>query len=267
MEIGVIQFQGIRVPYHRPLGPFACKHIAQRRMFSKNVARTDLFLDMSQTVQNLYFHLGIDADDDGFVSPKMIMRMLGSTTDDLRILIAKGFVIAFEDGVIVIRHWRVNYKEMLYKDHKEKLGLNNGIYDLVLPMVPPTGDNLDTQVSTTVVIMQLITQPRLPDVCSGHTWRGFGASAAKGTSRGSGSESAAAPAPNATTAAEARERSRGSEAAAGLEHRQAAGPLGGRWGFFKASTAMIPARSTDSRAKAHMASVICRYQPVQLRTS
>ena len=98
-------------------------------MFSKNVARTDLFLDMSQTAQNLYFHLGIDADDDGFVSPKMIMRMLGSTTDDLRILVAKGFVIPFEDGVIVIRHWRVNneirqdrYKETQYKDHKERLG-------------------------------------------------------------------------------------------------------------------------------------------------
>ena len=127
--------------------------MAQRRMFSKNVARTDAFLDMSQTAQNLYFHLGIDADDDGFVSPKMIMRMLGSTSDDLKILIAKSFVIPFDDGVIVIRHWRVNneirqdrYKETQYTEHKEKLGLTNGIYDVVLPMVPPDGDKMSTRV-------------------------------------------------------------------------------------------------------------------------
>jgi hypothetical protein len=75
-------------------------------MFNKNVARTDLFLDMSQTAQNLYFHLGIDADDDGFVSPKMVMRMLGSTTDDLPILIAKGFVIPFEDADGARPAWR-----------------------------------------------------------------------------------------------------------------------------------------------------------------
>jgi hypothetical protein len=75
--------------------------------------------------------------------------MLGSTTDDLRILVAKGFVIPFEDGVIVIRHWRVNneirqdrYKETQYKDYKERLGLTNGIYDLVLPMVPVGPENL-----------------------------------------------------------------------------------------------------------------------------
>lgn len=121
--------------------------MAQRRMFSKNVARTDAFLDMSQTAQNLYFHLGIDADDDGFVSPKMVMRITGSNGDDLKILVAKGFLIPFEDGVVVVRHWRINneirqdrYKATQYVAHKSKLAINEGIYDMVLPTVLPIGD-------------------------------------------------------------------------------------------------------------------------------
>lgn len=127
--------------------------MAQRRMFSKNVARTDVFLDLPQTAQNLYFHLGIDADDDGFVSPKMVMRMLGSSADDLKLLIAKSFLLPFDDGVIVIRHWRVNneirqdrYKATQYSRHKEMLSIKDGVYDLVVPVVVPTGDKMDTQV-------------------------------------------------------------------------------------------------------------------------
>lgn len=77
-------------------------------MFSKAVVKTDEFLDMPQSAQNLYFHLGIEADDDGFASPKMVMRMLGSNADDLKVLISKKFVIPFESGVIVIRHWKDN---------------------------------------------------------------------------------------------------------------------------------------------------------------
>jgi len=122
-------------------------------MFSKNIARTDTFLDMPPSVQNLYFHLGIEADDDGFVSPKMVMRLVGSTSDELKILIAKGFAIPFEDGVIVITHWKVNneirqdrYKETQYLNHKSKLSLNKGIYSTGVPLVVPSGDNLDTQV-------------------------------------------------------------------------------------------------------------------------
>ena len=128
--------------------------MAQRRMFSKNVARTDVFIDMPQSAQNLYFHLGIEADDDGFVSPKMVMRMLGSADDDLKLLIAKQFVIPFQDGVIVIRHWKVNneirqdrYKETQYVEHKKSLKLKDGVYDrttggrhLVVPEVVPMVD-------------------------------------------------------------------------------------------------------------------------------
>ena len=104
-------------------------------MFSKSIVRTDAFLDMSQSAQSLYFHLGIEADDDGFVSPKMIMRMLGSTDDDFRVLLGKGFVIRFESGVIVIRHWRENnyiqsdrYKPSVHREREKLLLDDKGFY-------------------------------------------------------------------------------------------------------------------------------------------
>lgn len=82
--------------------------MAQKRMFSKDVVRTDAFLDMPLSSQALYFHLNLDADVKGFVSPRVIMRMVNSTADDLNVLITKGFVIPFESGVIVITHWHIN---------------------------------------------------------------------------------------------------------------------------------------------------------------
>jgi len=111
--------------------------MAQRRMFSKSITRTDKFLDMPQSAQNLYFHLGIEADDDGFVSPKMIMRTLGSMDDDLSVLILKGFVIPFESGVLVITHWKENnyiqsdrYKPTIYQKELEELGWIGNVYKL-----------------------------------------------------------------------------------------------------------------------------------------
>lgn len=82
--------------------------MAQKRMFDKSIIRTDRFLDMSPSTQNLYFHLGMEADDEGFVSPKMVMRTLGAGDDELRILIAKNFIIPFESGVVVITDWNAN---------------------------------------------------------------------------------------------------------------------------------------------------------------
>ena len=110
-----------------------------RRMFSPSVVETDMFLDMPPTTQNLYFHLGMKADDDGFITPRMVMRVLGSTEDDLKVLIAKKFVIPFESGVIVIRHWKTNnlvrkdwYKETIYLQEKSELNDDvNGDYKLV----------------------------------------------------------------------------------------------------------------------------------------
>lgn len=83
--------------------------MAEKRMFSKSIVLSDEFLDMPATTRCLYFTLSMLADDDGFVnSPKSIMRQCLATEDDLKILIAKRFLIAFESGIVVIRHWRIN---------------------------------------------------------------------------------------------------------------------------------------------------------------
>lgn len=83
--------------------------MAERRMFAKTIVTSDAFLDMPPTARCLYFTLAMFADDDGFVNnPKSIMRQTSSTTDDMNILIAKKFVIAFDSGVIVIKHWRIH---------------------------------------------------------------------------------------------------------------------------------------------------------------
>jgi hypothetical protein len=83
--------------------------MARRRMFSLDVVDTDLFLEMPASAQALYFHLGMRADDDGFVSsPKRILRSTGCAEDDLRLLIAKNFIIPFGSGVCVITDWKLN---------------------------------------------------------------------------------------------------------------------------------------------------------------
>ena len=82
---------------------------AERRMFAKTIIDSDAFLDMPLSAQALYFQLSMRADDDGFVnSPKRIQRMIGASEDDLKLLIAKSFVLVFDTGVIVIKHWRIN---------------------------------------------------------------------------------------------------------------------------------------------------------------
>lgn len=105
-------------------------------MFSTDIVSSDPFLDMGQGAQVLYFHLAMRADDDGFVNPKSIMRMLGIADDELKVLLAKRFILPFESGVVVIKHWLVHnlirsdlYKETQYKKEKATLGLNeNGAY-------------------------------------------------------------------------------------------------------------------------------------------
>lgn len=113
--------------------------MAQKRMFDKTITNSDDFIDMPDSSQNLYFHLSMNADDDGFVNNwKSILRMTGHKEDDLKVLIAKSFIIPFESGVIVIKHWRINnylrkdrYTETNYKEEKQKLILdNNLVYQL-----------------------------------------------------------------------------------------------------------------------------------------
>jgi len=83
--------------------------MAEKRMFAKSIIDSDAFLDMSLSTQALYFHLAMRADDDGFINnPKKILRMIGGSDDELKMLLAKKFIIAFESGVIVIKHWRMH---------------------------------------------------------------------------------------------------------------------------------------------------------------
>ena len=83
--------------------------MAQKRMFDKTITNSDEFIEMPISCQVLYFHLSMNADDDGFINNwKSIMRMIGTKEDDLKVLIAKQFIIPFESGVIVIKHWRIN---------------------------------------------------------------------------------------------------------------------------------------------------------------
>ena len=113
--------------------------MAQKRMFNNLVIGNDDFLEMPDSAQNLYFHLSMQADDDGFVDNwKSIMRMTGKKEDDLKILIAKSFVIPFDTGVIVIKHWRLNnyiqkdrYKETIHIFEKAQLLTDeNNVYNL-----------------------------------------------------------------------------------------------------------------------------------------
>lgn len=115
-----------------------------KRMFSLDIVDTDTFLDMPVTSQALYFHLGMRADDDGFVaSPKKILRASGCNKDDLQVLISKGFLIPFSSGVVVVTHWMTNnylrpdrYRESIYVSEKQMLTLNGGKYELLPDGIP-----------------------------------------------------------------------------------------------------------------------------------
>ena len=113
-------------------------------MFAKTIIDSDAFLDMPLSTQSLYFHLSMRADDDGFINnPRKIQRMIGSSEDDLKLLIAKRFLITFESGVVVIKHWKIHnyiqtdrYKETMYKDEKALLSVkSNKSYTLDIPTV------------------------------------------------------------------------------------------------------------------------------------
>ena len=106
--------------------------MAERRMFAKTIVTSDAFLDMPVTARLLYYDLSMRADDDGFVnSPKKIMRMIGASQDDLTILGLRKFIIPFETGVVVIKHWKIHnyirkdtYNETKYKEEKAELVLD-----------------------------------------------------------------------------------------------------------------------------------------------
>lgn len=113
--------------------------MAERRMFAKTIIDSDAFLEMPATSQLLYFHLGMRADDDGFVNkPKSIMRLIGGKEDDMNVLFARKFIIPFESGIVVVKHWKIHnyirndrYKPTKYEREKSLLNIKeNGAYTL-----------------------------------------------------------------------------------------------------------------------------------------
>ena len=113
--------------------------MAERRMFTKKITESDAFLDMPSSTQMLYFHFSMNADDDGFVNnPKKIQKMCGASDDDFKLLIAKSFIILFDSGIIVIKHWKMHnyiqadrYRPTDYVEEKSMLGIkSNKAYTL-----------------------------------------------------------------------------------------------------------------------------------------
>ena len=111
--------------------------MASKRMIAQKIVDSDAFLDMPQSTQNLYFHLNVRADDDGFIdNPKKIMRIVGSNQNDIEILLSKRYLLLFDSGVIVIKHWRLHntiqkdrYKPTVYQEEYKKLQIkDNGAY-------------------------------------------------------------------------------------------------------------------------------------------
>jgi hypothetical protein len=106
--------------------------MAERRMFAKSIIDSDAFLDMPLSTQALYFHLSMRADDEGFVNnPKKIQRMIGASEDDAKLLILKRYILTFDSGVIVIKHWKIHnyiqndrYKPTTYIEEKSQLTLD-----------------------------------------------------------------------------------------------------------------------------------------------
>lgn len=125
--------------------------MAQRRMFSPDIVDSDAFLDMPVSSQLLYFHLSMRADDDGFISPKKVMRLIGVGDDDLKVLLAKRFLLPFESGVVVVKHWLIHnlirkdrYKETRYIEEKKLLKIKeNGAYTEI---GQPNGNQMAPQV-------------------------------------------------------------------------------------------------------------------------
>ena len=127
--------------------------MADRRAFNKKITESDAFLDMPLSTQCLYFHLNMNGDDDGFVNnPKRIMRTIGASDDDLKLLIAKSFILVFESGVIVIKHWRMHntlrndrYHPTSYQEEYRQLGIKDNQSYTLETKWQPTGNQLETE--------------------------------------------------------------------------------------------------------------------------
>ena len=133
--------------------------MAERRMFAKTIIDSDAFLDMPLSTQALYFHLSMRADDEGFINnPRKIQRMIGATEDDMESLVVKKFIIPFESGVVVIKHWKIHnyirsdrYKETVYHEEKAMLTVKeNKAYSIDIPKTDQMTYQMTYQMDTQV---------------------------------------------------------------------------------------------------------------------
>lgn len=147
--------------------------MAERRMFAKTIIDSDMFLDMPLSTQALYFHLSMRADDDGFINnPRKIQRMIGASDDDLKVLVMKRFILPFDSGVVVIKHWKIHnyirndrYKETVYKEERALLEIKeNGAYTELDTTGIPSGIPSDNQTG-----YKMETQVRLGEVRLGES--------------------------------------------------------------------------------------------------
>ena len=132
-------------------------------MFAKTIIDSDAFVDMPLSTQALYFHLSMRADDDGFINnPRKVQRMIGASDDDMKVLIMKRFIIPFESGIVVIKHWKIHnyiqkdrYKPTVYAEEKKQLTVkDNGSYTECI-QDGYNVSNMDTQVSIGEVSIEL----------------------------------------------------------------------------------------------------------------
>ena len=138
--------------------------MAEKRMFTQKIIDSDAFLDMPLSSQALYFHLNMRADDDGFVNnPKRIQRTVGASEDDLKLLIVKRFVIGFDSGVIVIKHWKMHntlkkdrYNPTQYQEELQTLALKDNKSYTEKPEIAwqPNGNHLEPQRNHNGTIME-----------------------------------------------------------------------------------------------------------------
>ena len=148
--------------------------MAEKRMFSKTIVDSDAFLDMPLSAQALYFHLSMRADDDGFLNnAKKIMRTINANQNDYDLLIAKAFIIQFDDGICVIKHWRINnylrndrYKPTIYQEQKNMLEIkDNGRYSLINQDGIPDGYQCVTQNSIDKNSIDILPEKKKPEIC------------------------------------------------------------------------------------------------------
>lgn len=129
--------------------------MAERRMFSKTIIDSDAFIDMPATARLLYFDLSMRSDDEGFCgSPQKIIRMTGASKEDLQTLIDSKFIIPFDSGVVVIRHWRIHnyiqsdrfHSTLFVEERKHIKQTANKSYELTDTECIQDVSNADTQV-------------------------------------------------------------------------------------------------------------------------